>query len=43
MVRVEGAPILVIGLDVREDGIEALWLSVNPEKLAYFGRATSEV
>ncbi|HLS77884.1 MAG TPA: RNA polymerase sigma-70 factor [Nocardia sp.] len=41
VVRVGDAPLLVMGLDVREDGIEALWLSANPEKLAYYGRVTA--
>ncbi|WP_040799146.1 RNA polymerase sigma-70 factor [Nocardia higoensis] len=41
VVRVDGLPVLVMSLDVRDGEIHALWLSVNPEKLAYYTRATA--
>lgn len=41
VVRVEGMPMLVMSLDVRDGAIEAFRLSVNPEKLTYYARVTS--
>lgn len=41
VVRVDGFPVLVMGIDVHDGAVHALRLSVNPAKLAYYARATS--
>ncbi|WP_280181467.1 sigma factor-like helix-turn-helix DNA-binding protein [Nocardia farcinica] len=42
VVRVAGAPMLVVGIDYTEDAIAALRLVVNPAKLAAFGRLSPD-